>query len=72
MLYADMQKGGGVGETVTLRENSNLPELVKNKMVKTAKEMGVSDVALRKAVRGVILRADTAAKIAVYFGAKTL
>jgi len=70
MLFADMQKGGGVGETVTLREGSNLPDLVKNKSVKTAKEMCVSDVALRKAVRGETLRAETAEKIAAYFGQK--
>ncbi|MDR1002839.1 MAG: hypothetical protein LBL82_06195 [Oscillospiraceae bacterium] len=38
LLFADMQKGGGVSETVTLREGSNLPDLVKNKMVKTAKK----------------------------------
>ena len=70
ILFADLQKGGGVGETVALREGSNLPDLVKNKAVKTAKEMGVSDVALRKAVRGETLRADTAEKIAAYFGQK--
>jgi integrase len=70
ILFANMQKGGGVSEMVTLRKNSNLPELVKNKAVKTAKEMGVSDVVLRKAVRGEILRADTAEKIAAYFGQK--
>jgi len=69
-LYADMQRGGGVGETVTLREDSKLPDLVKNKSVKTAKEMGVSDVALRKAVRGETLRGETAEKIAAYFGQK--
>jgi integrase len=71
LLFADLGKGGGVGETVRLKEDSSLPELVKNKMVKTAKAMGVSDVALRKAVKGETLRSDTTKKIAAYFGVKT-
>jgi integrase len=67
ILFADMQKGGGVGALVRLREGSPLPELVRNKSVRIAKEIGVSDVALRKAVCGDKLRAETAGKIASYF-----
>ena len=40
-------------------------------MVKTAKEIGVSDVALRKAAKGEKLRAATADKIAAYYKKST-
>ena len=67
MLFAELSKSGGVSELVTLKEDSPLPDLIKNKMVKTAKEMNVSDVALRKAARGEQIRSDVAEKIATYF-----
>jgi integrase len=70
-LFTDLSKRGGVSELVKLRDGSKLPEWVKNKSVKTAKEMGVSDVALRKAVRGETLRAEIAEKIASYYDLKT-
>jgi integrase len=70
-LFAELSKSGGVVEMVTVKEDSPLPDLIKNKMVKTAKEMNVSDVALRKAARGEEIRADIAAKIAGHFNMTT-
>lgn len=70
ILFADLSKGGAVGEFVKLRDGSNLPEWVKNKMVKTAQEMEISDVALRKVIHGETIRAGVAEKIAAYYKMK--
>jgi integrase len=66
-LFAGLSKGGSAKESVKLREASPLPEWVKNKLVKTAKEMDISDPSLKKAVDGESLKSSIAAKIAAYY-----
>jgi integrase len=66
-LFANLSKGGSTKEFVKLREGSPLPEWVKNKLVKTAKEMGISDPSLKKAVDGESIKASIADKIAAYY-----
>ncbi|MCK9350857.1 MAG: site-specific integrase [Clostridiales bacterium] len=66
-LFSGLSKGGSVMESVKLHEGSPLPEWVKRKLVKTAKEMGISDPSLKKAVDGESIKVSIAAKIAAYY-----
>lgn len=67
VLFANLSKGGSSRESVKLRKDSQLPKLVKNKLVKTAKQIGISDPTLKKAIDGGNIKASVATKIAVYY-----
>lgn len=71
-LFANLSKGGTTIEYFKLREDSLLSDWVKNKLVKTAKEIGISDPSLKKAIEGEKVKASIAYKIAAHYDKRLL
>lgn len=71
-LFANLSKGGSTKEYFKLREDSPLPDWIKNKLVKTAKEMGISDPSLKKVIYGDKVKTSIADKIAAYYGKRLM